>query len=124
MALLKSILKKLILEDYVIIVLLILFVFGGFIYSDSVNVLKKENNELRATIKVNNKQIDNLSTDIGNLKLDVVQQMIIVDNHEKELSLLKDKTKILNKKYEKIISNYNGLSSDDKWVYFRSTINK
>lgn len=115
---------KLDIKDYIIIVLLILFVFSGVFYSSGISTLKKENKELQATIKANNKQIDQLSTDISNLKTDISQELIIIEEQKKELTDLKSKNKLIIRKYEKILSNYNSLNDDDKWVYFRTIINK
>jgi len=114
---------KLEIKDYIIISLLILFVLSGVFYSSGIKTLKKENKELQTTIEANNKQIDALSTDISNLKSEIAQELVIVEEQKKELSELKTKNQSIVRKYEKILSGYNTLSSDDKWAYFRTIIN-
>lgn len=114
---------KLDVKDYIIIVLVFLFILNGFLFTSGVSTLKKENKALQATIKANNKQIDQLSIDISNLKNDISQELIIIEKQKKELTDLKAKNKLIEKKYEKLFKNYNNLSSDDKWEYFRTIIN-
>lgn len=115
---------KLTIKDYIILGLLILFVFSGVFYSSGIKVLKKENKELKATIKANDKVIDNLSVDISRIKTEIAQEIYVADSLKIALSVLKKKNQFITRKYEKIISDYNSLSDDAKWQYFRSAINQ
>lgn len=114
---------KLTIKDYIIFVLLFLFVSSGVFYNSGLGTLKKENNKLQTTIQANNRQIDNISADISNLKIEIEEQLFIVEKQKNELTELKIKNQSIIKKYEKILSSYNTLSSDDKWIYFRTIIN-
>jgi hypothetical protein len=115
------------IRTYLVVIAVI--ILAAILYSSiknagTVAALKKEQKELKQEIKANNKMLDNLSVELANKtsELNVIKQDFL--EAELNLKIEKSKTLIINKKYEKILYNYNILNNDDKWKYFRSIVSE